>query len=251
MRTTSADSPRIFHRAVQRVAVILAFALCVFAPRSAAALPVLIVDDFEDGTTENWFAGGGPFGQTPPNSPINIPSGGPTGAGDAYLQIQSHGRSGPGNRPVAMNATQWAMDYLAGGVTTIEMDIRNSGNTDLFLRLLFEDPIPGPPVNVAASVVPIFVPSGGGWTHIVFPILPADLIALAGSVPGALANATILRLFHDPPPVTEFPGPAIAAIVDVDNISATVNVVPEPSALLLLFTGVALVARRRRTTPRD
>lgn len=214
--------------------------------RAASASPITILDDFEDGTTENWFAGGGPLGAVPPFPPSNIANGGPLGAGDNYLQIVSSGGAGAGSRLVAMNASQWALDYLAGGVLQIEMDVINLGTTDLALRLLFEDPIAGPPSNMAISKDPIAVPSGSGWIHIVFPITPADLVALLGSVTDALSNTTLLRVFHNPD--ATFPGPVLAATLGVDNITARVNVVvPEPAALLLVLSGVALVARRHRT----
>ena len=145
-----------------------------------------------------------------------------------------------------MNAAQWRMNYLAGSVLQIEMDVRNFGTSDLSLRLLFEDPIPGPPSNMAISTIPIVVPAGSEWMHVVFAIASGDLTAMLGSTAGALSNTTILRLF-DNPLGPEFPGPPRASLLGVDNITAQVNVVPEPSVLVLTMIGAAVAVRRRLT----
>src|SRR3954470_2593465 len=55
------------------------------------------VDTFENGTTENWMIN--LLGMQPPPVaalPVNIPTGGPAGAGDNYLQLSSVGGNGPG-----------------------------------------------------------------------------------------------------------------------------------------------------------
>jgi hypothetical protein len=227
------------------------FVVVAFLQSQAFASPILLLDDFEDGTTENWFAGGGPLGAVPPVPPTNISTGGPGGLDDNFLTLTSSGGTGPGSRLVGMNATQWATNYLLSGITEIEMDLNNLGGSDLFLRLLFEDPIPGPPVNVATSADAVFLPAGSGWTHVIFPILPADLVAIQGTVDGALMNTTILRLFHSP--LAEFPGPPVTAQLGIDNISAEAALVPvpEPASLLLFGTGLAAFVVRQRSRRRN
>ena len=74
---------------------ILATALTSLAA-PAGAVVVGQLDTFADGTTGGWFAGGGPLGGTPPVPPAVVGSGGPGGAGDAYLQLSSTGSMGPG-----------------------------------------------------------------------------------------------------------------------------------------------------------
>jgi hypothetical protein len=74
-----------------------------------------------------------------------------------------------------------------------------------------------------------------------FAILPADLTPLLGSVDGALAGATELRILHYPDPT--FPPPPILASLGVDNIRALASVpIPEPPAWLLLAAGGGLLA---------
>jgi hypothetical protein len=215
-------------------------ALC---PALAAAGPIL--DDFEDGTVENWFVGGGPVGGIHPAPPANIASGGPGGAGDHYMRLTAVGGAGAGSRLAVLNATQWAGDYIGGGVTLFEMDLQNEGNTDLAVRLMFEDPIPGPPANIAISDNPFLLPAGGGWVHATFAVAPSDLVALLGSATGALSNTTILRIFHNP---IDGPPSPIVATLGVDNITANAApaAVPEPAALMLLLPGTVVYLVRRR-----
>lgn len=211
----------------------------------AAALPAQAISlgqiDTFSGSAAAWFAGGGPIGAVPPAPPVVVDTGGPAGAGDSYLFVTATGASGPGGRLVAMNSGQWAGDYSSAGVSAIAMDLRNFGSTDLTLRLLFEDPGAGPPVNIAVSTAGVFLPASGGWTRVVFPVLPGDLTAILGDPAPLLGNTTLLRLFHGQDAV--FPGEFIVGALGVDNISA----VPAPAGWLLMMTALgALAARSRR-----
>lgn len=219
-------------------AALLAIALAP-APR-ASAVVLGQIDTFQDGTTQGWLAG--LLGAPHPAPPINIPTGGPKGAGDRYLQLTALGGVGPGSRLTVLNLSQWSGDYLSAGVHFITMDVNNLGTGDLSLRLLFEDPMGGPPNDVAFSTDPVLVPAGSGWMSVVFPVGPDALTAGLGSVTTALSNTTALRIFHSPSP--GFPGPSVVAQIGVDNIKA----VPEPSAALLIGAGLlALLITRRRS----
>jgi hypothetical protein len=131
------------------------------------------------------------------------------------------------------------------------MDVRNLGTTDLHLRLVFSDPLVGPPANVAFSTDPILLPAAGDWTSIVFPLGISDLTAGLGSVETALKNATELRIYHSVDP--NFPNPAnpipsIVALLGVDNIQARAASVPESvsTGMLLAFGSLGLLLARRR-----
>ena len=113
--------------------------VCLSAGR-ASAVSIGLSDTFEDGTTDNWRInllgmGNNAF------QPVNVTSGGPEGLADNYMLMTSSGLAGPGGRLVALNPAQWAGDYVAAGIRKISMDVNNLGSTDLFLRLLFEDPM--------------------------------------------------------------------------------------------------------------
>jgi hypothetical protein len=73
-------------------------------------------DNFEDGTTQNWVVG--LLGAVPPFPPANVPTGGPTGAGDNYLLLTSIFSAflEPGNRLAVINLSQWTGNYLSAAV---------------------------------------------------------------------------------------------------------------------------------------
>jgi hypothetical protein len=239
--------PRCRHMA----AILVALAVIAVA-RPGAALTIGQTDTFQDGTTNNWFAGGGPLGQFPPVPPANVATGGPAGAGDAFLQIVGIGGNGPGSRLVGINAAQWAGDYVAAGIDTIRMDAINLGPADLSLRLMFLE-IDATLLSLAISTDAITLLAGAGWQTIEFAIAPADLTAVQGSALDALANASELRLVHSTT-ATNPPTP-VTGTLGVDNIialgEAVPQPVPEPGSLALLGSALAAIAvviliRKRR-----
>jgi len=215
---------------------------------SAASLIQLVtaatinqIDTFQSGTTQGWFAGGGPGGGNPPTPPHVVATGGPLGAGDQYLVITADSPTGAGSHLVALNQAQWAGNYVTSGISSIAMDLKNLGATDLTIRLLFEDPMMGPPADEAVTTFGAFLPAGGNWTHVNFSILPSSLTPLLGDVNALLSHTTVMRIIDSPTP--DEPVGIIGAL-GVDNIQAQV---PEPATLLL--TGIALaglgLCRRR------
>lgn len=216
----------ILRRAVMVVAV------CSLALPAFAIVPNQ-TDDFEDGTTQGWIVAA--LGQPHPFPPVNEPSGGPGGVDDNYLRLTAIGGSGPGSRLAALNLTQWAGNYTTAGVQGISLDLRNFGNTDLYIRLLFEDPGVGPPTNVALTDA-FFLPAGGGWTTVAFGVNAASLTALMGDVPTLLTNTTAIRIFHGADPT--FPPAPVVTDLGVDNIHALGGVASEAetwSAIKAMF----------------
>jgi hypothetical protein len=222
---------------------------------AADALSIGQTDDFQSGTTEDWISG-----VPHPFPPTTVPGGGPAGAGDTYLLLRSIGEPRPGGRLVAFNGAQWAGDYTSAGIASITMDVLNLGPSDLSLRLMFMDPTTGPPTNVAVSTDGVFVPAGGGWTAVTFPVLASDLTAQLGDVNAVLSNTTFLRLFHGID--TGFPPQPVVATLGVDNICALGadgdasvcggggTPVPEPGTLALLGVGMIGLMVGRRRSPR-
>ena len=221
------------------------FALIALSAAQAATIGQ--IDTFEDGTTQGWTVG--LLGAVHPAPPANVADGGPLGAGDNYLALTSLGGSGAGSKLVVLNPAQWAGDYLTLGLTTITMDLRNSGTTDLSIRLYLENPVTGLPTDDAVTDS-VFLPAGGGWTHASFDVSEAGLTVLNGTAANLLSGVTILRIIHSPAP--EFPGPSIVALLDVDNICAGGDcenpggAVPEPSTMGLAAAGLVGIALRLR-----
>lgn len=213
------------------------FAAALLVP-VCGAVTIGQIDTFESETTENWFAGGlGPPNQLPPVPPTVINTGGPEGDGDAYLQLTGFGGAGPGSRIVAINLSQWTGNFLR--ISGIRMDLRNFSSSDLTIRLMFENPMLAPPTDIAISTAGVLLPANSGWVSALFPIAPSDLTALQGNAATALAEATLVRIFHSS--TASFPEPQ-QGVLGLDNIQA----IPEPGSVLLLFSGFAAFAMLRR-----
>ena len=224
------------------IVTVLTGIVLVHAPTTSYAISLGLEDLFTV-NEENWFAGGlGPPQQSPPVPPDQMPSGGPNGAGDGYLQVTASGGTGAGSRLVAMNADQWTGNYLAAGVNAISVDLRNLGSSDLTVRFLFENPLGGPPSDIGVTTFGAFLPAASGWMHFLFPIAPAELVPVdpGDNMTALLSNVTLLRIIHS---IDAGEADQVAGQLGVDNITATV--VPEPSTLLLFGSGLAATMTRR------
>lgn len=212
----------------------LVLALSV-APAAAWSAVVGQIDTFESQTTEGWFAGGLGTGLVPPVLPQVLATGGPSGAGDAFLRITAQGGNGPGSRLVAINGAQWAGNYVAAGIGAIALDLLNLGTSDLTVRLLFENPIGAPPTDEAVTSFGATLPAGSGWTSWLFPVSAADLTPVFGSVETLLSNVTLMRIIHSTAADDADP---IVGVLGVDNVIAVAASVPEPASLLLMGAGL-------------
>ena len=194
-----------------------------------------------DNPVSGWIIGAGPILGSSTDVPI-VPSGGPAGAGDPYMLIESSGGSGPGSRLTAQNFGIWQGDYTAAGIGAISMDVRNFGPEDVYLRLLLLDFVGGVPTNGAFSTTDVHVQAGGNWQTITLPVSIGAVTNLLGSTATALSNVDELRIFHNPNPFF-IPGqnPAVTATLGVDNITA----VPEPGTWVLLAGGFILLSAPR------
>jgi PEP-CTERM motif-containing protein len=218
------------------IAIIVAVGLLICAD-SAHAIVVGQIDNFEDETLQNW-ANGGAFGVPPV---LNINTGGPAGKGDNFMQVTSDG-SGPGQFLTVFNRAQWLGNYIALGVTAIELDLRNLGAVDLTIRLGFKEfASPGAPGYLSA---PFSLPAGSGWQHTVFFINSGSMLAISGP---AAFNSFFASNFGEMRIINEagnanLTGDTVTAQLGVDNVHA----VPEPSAILLTAVGLLAFAALRR-----
>jgi hypothetical protein len=195
--------------------------LCGLGPAPAAAIVPDQVDTFEDGTVANWAEG--------PNSataPVNVASGGPAGADDAYLRNTSTGVDGQaGSRLVCFNKTQWKGNYLTAGVTHIRIDVANFGATDLQVRIAFEGVAAvGTTSTKYCSRPAALLPPDSGWQQVTFDVHDLVLIEGTSTVDQVLAKVATLRILSAADP--EFRGDQIAGDMGIDNITALTSGTP-------------------------
>ena len=222
---------------------ILLVLLCLASNLHLGAVTLGQMQTF-DGPESGWVIGVGPFVGTPTDVPIE-PSGGPAGAGDPFMLIESTGTSGPQSRLSAQNFDLWSGDYIAAGVNQVRMDVRNFGESDIYLRLLFVDFEMMDPVNAAFTSDAVIVPALSDWQTVALGIGPQALTPRLGSAGGALSNADEVRIFHSVLPFFA-PGanPPFAGTLGVDNITAAF--IPEPATWTLLAGGLLLTGFARR-----
>lgn len=207
----------------------------VDASGSPASITLNHVDDFEDGTLQNWAGG---------SVPANVPDGGPDGVGDAYLEIASAAFA-----LGTFNLDQWSGDYDAETVNTVSFDLNNFGPDPLSLRVVLFTP--GCDAGAGActawtSTVATPLASGSGWVTAAFSLEEADLTRVLGADGhvASLQNVERLLIRHDDG-APDGPGaiPTVTATLGIDNVTA----LPEPTGLVALLLGAgALVASPRR-----
>ncbi len=217
--------------------------LCSILMLAAGTVPadLLMQADTFDTDAEGWTTGA--LG-------THYSTGGPAGVGDGYFEV---GRNPDFPFHIALvNRLQWTGDYLASGVTGLEMDLNQTAGPDqVRVRLM----VWGSGGLWASSGVTTVA---SGWNHYAFGLTASNLVFVnsdtdspAGSGGGSgvladtLAQVNAIQLRHDyaiPTPPGSHPE-HIAAYLGVDNIAA----VPEPATLgYLLTAGMALLLARRR-----
>lgn len=215
---------------MKKVIIISTVLIFVLAPTASAVL-LGQIDDFQDGTTQNWGSG-----VNHPVPPVNSADNGPLGIGDHCLLAATTGTVGAGGKMVFFNSAQWAGDYTAAGVTKIAMMLNNLGGQDLTMRLAFDGG-----GGMFSTMDEVTLTAGSGWQSVEFSVAAADLVSVGGaSVAGTLSNVTVLRVLNSDVP--SWVGSDVTAELFVDNITA----VPEPATLFVLGLGSLLLKRRTR-----
>jgi len=183
-------------------------------PSAALAVQVGQIDDFESGGTESWRKG---VRSTMP--PTNINTGGPSGAGDNYLQSVSTGGVGSDSKQVIINTTQWTGDYIAAGVDEIEIDFRNAGGAALHMRVALKGGAGA--TSWFSSSTAFQVPADGNWHQGSFSISESDLTRVSGAqtFAAALSNVTEVRILVSQSG-PDFRGDDIASTLGIDNVEA-------------------------------
>jgi hypothetical protein len=198
---------------------------------SARAVVVGQIDDFQNGTTMNW-ANGEIIGTVPVT---NIANGGPAGAGDRFIQLTADGSSS-GGKLTAFNRDQWLGDYLAAGVTSIEVDLLNQSAVALSIRLAFKT---GPgSIGVPGYLSQaMLLPVGSGWQHFTISLASANLIPVGAPTPWDTFFIGEVR-FINAAGTGSLSGTTVVGQLGIDNIHA----VPEPTTTVLLSGCLLMVA---------
>jgi len=209
-----------------RAASICVFALLLFADPAGAVVSGQ-VDTFQDGTTMGWTNGG-----IIAEPVTNIADGGPLGAGDHYIQLTATG-SGSGGKLTAFNFMQWIGNYIAQGITAIQIDLINQSAVDLSIRLAFKSGTGQTPGYLSG---PMLLPVGSGWQHFTLSITEANMIPLLSPGPYStfFGNVGELRIINEVG-TSNLNGDPIIGQLGIDNIRA----IPEPSAIGLAVAALA------------
>jgi hypothetical protein len=213
--------------------VLAAVLICALIPATAWGTVTLgQIDDFEDGTMQNWVEGG-----PSPNPPFNIADGGPGGAGDNYLSLTASGGSGPGSRQIMFNRVQWRGNFISAGVDTVSAMMANFGAAPVTMRVAIE----GDFGQRYASTIGQVLPADGVWYPVSFDLTASGMTQVGGThvLPIVLSNVNEFRILASAAP--SYLGDAIVSSVGVDDIAA----VPEPASLGLLALGAVWGLRRR------
>jgi len=203
---------------LRRATVLLAAFLAIFAGTRARAVTAGQDDTFQAGTIANWATGAA--------QPVNVPDGGPAGAGDRFMELTADG-SGANGRLTVFNRSQWVGDYISAGVTEIDMDLNNFSSVTLSIRLAFKSATfngaPGYVSTTGLSLAP-----NSGWQHAVFFIAPGAMTAVGG--PTAFSSfftaPAELRIINSTS-TSDLNGNTVVGQLGVDNIIA----LPEPGSL--------------------
>src|SRR5262245_7186388 len=198
-----------------------------------ASLAPGLIDNFQNGTGQNWSNG------------ANQASGGPGGGGDRYFQITAVAS------PLStVNESQWAGNAITAGADHIEADLNNFGPGPLSMRVMLLTPGcegGGSACTAWTSAASVLLPASSGWaTNVSFSVHEADLVRVMGSdsYAASLANVERVIIRHDdgPPDPPTFT-PTTTSTLGIDNVE-----LPEPSGVLGLLAGGALIGvlRRRR-----
>ena len=217
-----------------QIRLLFVAAISFAAPATSLGITLGQIDTFEDGTHQGWFAYPG-TGSNPPN--------GPGGSVDHYLSTSAPPSGSSGEIDV-FNRSQWLGNYLAAGVTSVEMDLKNNNESfvtsPLQMRIAIRS---GSNVNVGYSSTTAYIlPRDDQWHHAVFSLKADSLTAVAlenlspPPLTDVLANVLEFHILNSSAPKTTG-DTFIFGGLGIDNIRA----VPEPAGIATVMTGLLMV----------
>jgi hypothetical protein len=211
-----------------RISFLLAVLVVIASFTRALAISIGDVDTFTTGL-DGWQKG-----QVNPTFLSVQGSGGPGGVGDAYMKSVADGSASFG-RLTVFNQNQWNSNYSESGVTSIRMDLLNSGNVPLDIRLGLRNSVGAGFISTS----PFLLGVGTNWTSADFPVTEASLTAVGspGSYTSFLASGFALRILHATS-TNNLNGNQVVSTLGIDNITA----VPEPATCLHALAGLGFLS---------
>ncbi len=191
--------PHLWHYASMR-RILFAFSSMIVAA-SQAQVVLNRMDTFTDGTVHSW--GGGA-------APTNIPTGGPTGLNDKYLQITT----GIGGHLATYNIPRWSGNYTAAGVARIDADFKNTGAGELDMRLILH----GPLGTRWSSNAFVNLHNGSGWAHFSWELKASDFTLTTGTATFDATLAALDRLMFREETTISAGGDFTVGQVGIDNV---------------------------------
>lgn len=175
--------------------------LSLFASFGAAQVASGQIDDFQDGTTMSWSGGA---------NPANVPSGGPAGTDDKYLSLTS----GVNGKIATYNITRWGGNYTTAGVGRIEADLKNLGDTELYVRVVLH----GTNGTRWSSKTPFVLPVGGAWSHHGVDLVASNFTITQGVGTFAETLASLDRLMFRHEVIISAGGSVVTGSLGIDNV---------------------------------
>ncbi|HYO25811.1 MAG TPA: hypothetical protein VEQ85_12790, partial [Lacipirellulaceae bacterium] len=205
------------------LAAAVALTAALLAPAEADSAISLASSDSFGADLEGWAQAQPPVGLV---GLTRATTGGPAGAGDAFMRIESSGLNGARSKMVAYyTGSDWFGDYTAAGVTRIGMSLRNLGATDLVVRLAlasFDGPGTTNGVNSGGnwivSTVGVPLPAMSAWTNVEFSLAESQFTGTGYA--GVMSGVKGFRIYHAENDQTQGIGDTIAGVLGVDNIVA-------------------------------
>ena len=202
---------------------------------ASGAISLSLVENFSSPTT--WTSG-----SPNPTPPVIRENFGPAGTGDSALLVVSSVGSGPGSRLITFDQSTWTGNYSGQGVTGLRMDLRNTGTSNLFIRIAVNGP-GGWFVSDGHAV-----DAGLGYANFLFDLSPAALNPAKTNNPilgtdrdATLASVTEVRIIHNTASDSAIGAEANASL-RIDNITA----VPEPKTAMLFGLMLTIFIKRKR-----
>ncbi len=211
---------------IKRTLIVSALTACTF---SGMAITPGQVDDFQDGTTQEWKIGT----NVTPATPVNNQNCGDEGVGDNCLSAFSNG-GGAGGKLIIINPDQWTGDYAAGNVAAIRFKARIVSGSPVTLRVGFADStgnnaigdnteVIGPPAALSSDGAVL----NGDYQTFEISVLEEDMFAVnGGSVSAARADVQSLWIVDHPDTGFWFPQSSVGQI-DFDDIELVIGAVDE------------------------